>query len=163
MCPVASLGHGYNRISVRIGEQKRSRLNEWFAEGREERKTKASREGGRRRGGIERVTYSINEWKNDRFFNCSFIGAVTFFLDCVSDFCARAVILETNHSGFWEFNKLSKALYFFFSMPPLTREADLDISDSETKQENKLQIIRTLGIKTQNPGFRTGHSLGNAC
>lgn len=60
-------------------------------------------------------------------------------------------------------NSPKHSIFFFFSVPPLTREADLDISDSETKQENKLQIIRTLGIKTQNPGFRTGHSLGNAC
>lgn len=60
-------------------------------------------------------------------------------------------------------NLINSPSTLFFSVPPLSREADLDISDNETKQENKVQIIRTLRIKTQNPGFRTGKGLGNAC
>lgn len=32
----------------------------------------------------------------------------------------------------------------------IDKEADLSISDNETKQENKVQTIRTLGTKIQN-------------
>lgn len=78
----------------------------------------------------------------------------------MSSFHIKAVIFETNHSGFREFSKLSK---HFFPVPLLTREAALGISDNETKQENKVQIIRALGIKVQNPSFRTGHSLEKSC
>ena len=36
-------------------------------------------------------------------------------------------------------------------------------ADNETEEENKVQIIRPLGVKVQHPGFRTGHSLEKAC
>lgn len=44
-----------------------------------------------------------------------------------------------------------------------TRGPDLGISDNETEKENKVQIIRPLGVKVQHSGFRTGHSLEKAC
>lgn len=81
----------------------------------------------------------------------------------MSSFHTKAIILETNHSKFLEFNKLST--HFSSPLPLLTdkREAYLSISDKESKQENKVQIVRALGIKVQNPGFRTGHRLEKAC
>lgn len=107
------------------------------------------------------MTHSVKEFKKWSIFNWSLIAAVAFFLDCMSSFHIRVIIFETNYSGFWEFKSTLHVFFLYLFLH--TRGADLGISDNETEWENKIQIIRPLGIKVQHPGFRTGHSLEKAC